>query len=154
PAPPVPEPRTTPPVVPSKEGAAPEALESRVRITLQLTRQRIFPIRGTNAAQCGDWISFPAGVMLNWDGIPLAGEKLQLLPQPEIDWDLVQVACGKPGNVLVQDNLLKWNIIKDVLELSLIGQISLVQDSDITLQPGLQLSWHPLTGRGGNQQLQ
>lgn len=151
----IPEPPATQPSGPSpKETKAPEAPESHFRITLQLTPQHTFPIRGTNAPGCGDWISFPVGLMWNWDGISLAGDKLQLFPQPEVDWDIVQVACQHPGNVIVQDNLLKWNILKDVLELALVGQFSFVEGSPVTLQPGLQLSWHPLTRRGGNQELQ
>jgi hypothetical protein len=121
---------------------------------MQVTPQQTFPIRGTNSAQCGDWISFPVGLMFNWDGVELAKDKLYFLSQPEIDWDLVQVGCHHLGNVLIQDNILKWNLSKDLLELALVGQLSLAEDNPIGVQPGLQLSWHPLTHWGGNKELQ
>lgn len=89
----------------------------------------------------------------NWKGVPI-GKKLTLFSEPELDINVVPFACGKIPGITLQDNILKWEIMKDIWELALVGTFGLKDDwlknwhdKPLTGLVGPELDWHPWGGK-------
>lgn len=130
-----------------------EAPESRWRVTMQFTPQVPIRVVGTPtfSPMARDYFAFPVGVMRNWEGVP-AGNRWHFFGQPEFDLNFFPLLSRGNWSFVLQDNLLKLTILKDVLEATLVAGLSIQQgntpkDWSLIGQPAGQLAWHPFGPR-------
>ena len=136
----------------SSSGKNPEGDdEPAFQFTAEIDVQNKWQVAGSpgDKPEACDFGAMQIGGKWNWTGVPL-GTKLSLFSEPELDVNLLPLFCGKAPGITLQDNILKWSILKDVWELSLVGAFGLKdgwlkdwKDKPLTGLVGPELDWKP-----------